>query len=127
MAEQAVFRIRPSDAGVQELPSRQGRTATVINKIHAAKNLDVDRHALALRRGGCAGGEVGRRTPLILMVRQAEAPGGNVDFLEWRIDGSGEARLDDDVLFHFREPRIRLGEYRGGLQQTLRAQAPFRE
>src|SRR5215831_10083213 len=40
MAEQTVFQIWPSDAGAQAVPSRQGRTATVINKIHAAKNLD---------------------------------------------------------------------------------------
>src|SRR5215471_18426079 len=40
MAEQAVFQIRPSDAGAKAAPSRKGHTATVINKIHAAKNLD---------------------------------------------------------------------------------------
>src|SRR5919201_1768993 len=40
MAEQATLRMRISDAGGPESPRPKGRTATVINKIHAARNLD---------------------------------------------------------------------------------------
>src|SRR5918911_3723728 len=40
MAEQATLRMRTSEAGAPEYPRPKGRTATVINKIHAARNLD---------------------------------------------------------------------------------------
>src|SRR5437667_12386165 len=40
MAERATLRMQTSDAGTQEWSEPKGRTATVINKIHAAKNLD---------------------------------------------------------------------------------------
>ena len=40
MAEQAILRMRIATPGAQELSAPKGRTATIINKIHAAKNLD---------------------------------------------------------------------------------------
>src|SRR5712691_9316678 len=40
MAEQATLRMQTSDAGTPEWSGPKGRTATVINKIHAAKNLE---------------------------------------------------------------------------------------
>src|SRR5262245_15459531 len=40
MAEQATRRIQIADAGTPEWSEPKGRPATVINKIHAAKNLD---------------------------------------------------------------------------------------
>src|SRR5215510_5932489 len=40
MAEQATLQTRMSTSGSQEWSTAKGRTATIINKIHAAKNLD---------------------------------------------------------------------------------------
>jgi type II secretory ATPase GspE/PulE/Tfp pilus assembly ATPase PilB-like protein len=40
MAEQVTLRTRMSNSGSQEWSTAKGRTATIINKIHAAKNLD---------------------------------------------------------------------------------------
>src|SRR5438128_2731153 len=40
MAERATLRMQTSDPGTQEWSGPKGRTATVINKIHAAKNLE---------------------------------------------------------------------------------------
>ncbi len=41
MAEQATRWMQIADAGTPEWAGPKGRTATVINKIHAAKNLDA--------------------------------------------------------------------------------------
>jgi hypothetical protein len=40
MAEQETLQTRMSNSGSQEWSTAKGRTATIINKIHAAKNLD---------------------------------------------------------------------------------------
>src|SRR5919199_2140225 len=40
MADQAILQTRISPSSSQEWSTAKGRTATIINKIHAAKNLD---------------------------------------------------------------------------------------
>jgi len=40
MAEQATLRMRIATSNSQEWGTAKGRTANIINKIHAAKNLD---------------------------------------------------------------------------------------
>jgi len=40
MAEQAILQMRPAAFGLQEWNTAKGRTASIINRIHAAKNLE---------------------------------------------------------------------------------------
>ena len=57
-----------------------------------ADHLDVDRHASIIIRRSCAGRYViGRPAALIFRLRQVEKPIGNVDALNWHINGMAEA------------------------------------
>src|SRR5204863_5409433 len=55
---------------------------------------------LAIRCGREARGDVRWRTALIFRLGQVEAPGGNVDLLDRRIDDGGEAGINDLVGGH---------------------------
>src|ERR1700748_603572 len=74
------------------------RFDVMLNQDGAADNFDIDRHALAVSRGSVAGGDVRRRTTLVLMLRERKAPSRKIDLVERRIDRRGESGVEELVV-----------------------------
>ena len=67
------------------------RLDVVLNYHAAANDFDIDGHSLAVWRSGETGCDMRRRAGLVLLLREAKAPGRKVNFIDWGVDSCREA------------------------------------
>ena len=97
--------VKTSEVGIEnQMILVAKRLDVVLHHQAAADRLDVDRHALAVRGCGEAGGDMGGRAALVFLLGQSEAPIRDVDLLDRCVDDGGEAEVDDLVVTHCLSP-----------------------